>query len=229
MKLQNIVPWGRNLDEYRAMFLLSEEDLGKKILGCGDGPASFNSEVHARGGSVVSVDPIYIFSKVQIAARIDAVADEVMAQVRKKHNDFLWESIPSIEDLYMLRMHAMEMFLKDFEQGKEEGRYVAASLPELPFEEDSFDLALSSHFLFLYSAHLNGAFHELAILEMLRVTEEVRIFPLVGLDGKISQHLKPVMQKLQNNGYHAMVRKCDYHFQKGADEVLVVKRKSDIT
>ena len=55
MKLENIVPWGRNLTEYREMFLLTEEDLGKKILGCGDGPASFNSEVYAGGGRVVSL------------------------------------------------------------------------------------------------------------------------------------------------------------------------------
>ena len=27
MKLENIVPWGRNLNEYRAMFLLDETDL----------------------------------------------------------------------------------------------------------------------------------------------------------------------------------------------------------
>ncbi len=27
MKLENVVPWGRNLDEYKNMFLLSEQDL----------------------------------------------------------------------------------------------------------------------------------------------------------------------------------------------------------
>ncbi len=224
MKLENIVPWGRNLTEYREMFLLTEEDFGKKILGCGDGPASFNSEVYAQGGRVVSIDPVYAFSKAQIAARIDAVADEVIAQVRKKRDDFLWERIPSVEALYRIRMDAMEIFLKDFEEGKKQGRYVDASLPKLPFEEELFDLALSSHFLFLYSEHLDGAFHEAAILEMLRVSREVRIFPLVGLDGKISQHLKPVMQRLQKEGYYVAVQKCDYHFQKGADTMLVVRK-----
>ena len=38
--IDEVVPWGRRLDEYRAMFDLSECDLKRRILGCGDGPAS---------------------------------------------------------------------------------------------------------------------------------------------------------------------------------------------
>ena len=41
--LDRIVPWGRTFDEYRAMFALSTTDLEGRILGCGDGPASFNA------------------------------------------------------------------------------------------------------------------------------------------------------------------------------------------
>jgi hypothetical protein len=52
MKLENIVPWGRNLSQYVAMFLLTKDDLNAKILGCGDGPSSFNTEVDLNGGSV---------------------------------------------------------------------------------------------------------------------------------------------------------------------------------
>ena len=66
MKLENIVPWGRNLNEYKAMFLLNETDLKNKILGCGDGPLSFNTEVDMNDGSVVSIDPLYQFSKKEI-------------------------------------------------------------------------------------------------------------------------------------------------------------------
>ena len=42
MKLNEVIPWGRNLEEYKLMFNLSEADLNAKILGCGDGLASFN-------------------------------------------------------------------------------------------------------------------------------------------------------------------------------------------
>ena len=45
VRLDHIVPWGRSLDEYRLMFNLTESELGSTILGCGDGPASFNAEI----------------------------------------------------------------------------------------------------------------------------------------------------------------------------------------
>ena len=64
--LDSVVPWGRNLEEYRLMFRLSDEDMKKKIAGFGDGPASFNIEATKQGYSVTSFDPIYCFSKSDI-------------------------------------------------------------------------------------------------------------------------------------------------------------------
>jgi hypothetical protein len=57
--IDNIYPWGRSFDEYRKMFTLTDEDLNLKILGCADGPASFNAEMRQRGKEVVSCDPLY--------------------------------------------------------------------------------------------------------------------------------------------------------------------------
>ena len=48
------------------MFALSEEDLNRRILGSADGPASFNSELTQRGGSMISCDPLYQFTPEQI-------------------------------------------------------------------------------------------------------------------------------------------------------------------
>lgn len=45
MQLDAVVPWGRTLGEYMLMFDLSAHDLGKKILGCSDGPASFSRQL----------------------------------------------------------------------------------------------------------------------------------------------------------------------------------------
>lgn len=61
-ELENIVPWGRNIAEYRWMFMLSDDDLKKKIAGFGDGPASFNSGAAKQGYSVTSYDPVYQFT-----------------------------------------------------------------------------------------------------------------------------------------------------------------------
>lgn len=66
MELKNVVPWGRNLEEYRAMFLLLDDDLKKKILGCGDGPASVNFELTSMNVDITSIDPIYQFTKDEI-------------------------------------------------------------------------------------------------------------------------------------------------------------------
>ena len=89
--LDQVVPWGRSFDEYRRMFALSEHELGLRILGCGDGPASFNSEATRRGARVVSCDPIYRYEARQIRARIAATSDEILAQTRQKANDFVWQ------------------------------------------------------------------------------------------------------------------------------------------
>jgi len=221
MKLKNIVPWGRNLSEYKDMFNLTEDELKNyQILGCADGPASFNAEVTAMGGNVTSIDPSYQFTTEQIASRIDEVALEVMAEVRKKQEDFVWKNIANPDVLYAMRMSAMQTFLADFKEGKEQGRYKYEMLPSLSFNDAQFDLALSSHFLFLYSEHLDEQFHIDAIDEMLRVAKEVRIFPLVTLSGEVSIYLEQVMDYLKAKGYRCEVVKTSYAFQNGGDEML---------
>ena len=67
MKLTEVIPWGRSFDEYRLMFGLSEPELAGRLLGCGDGPASFNAEATVRGHSVISCDPIYAIPAEEIA------------------------------------------------------------------------------------------------------------------------------------------------------------------
>jgi hypothetical protein len=41
------------------MFALSDADLRGRVLGCADGPASFNAEATRRGTSIISADPLY--------------------------------------------------------------------------------------------------------------------------------------------------------------------------
>lgn len=48
----SIKPWGRSFEEYVRMFSLTPADLKRKILGCGEGPASFNAELAERGGKL---------------------------------------------------------------------------------------------------------------------------------------------------------------------------------
>ena len=70
-QLEEVVPWGRNFNEYKLMFQLDDRDLSKKIAGFGDGPASFQCEAVQRGCDVISFDPIYRFSKDALQKRIE--------------------------------------------------------------------------------------------------------------------------------------------------------------
>ena len=81
--LDRVVPWGRSFAEYRQMFALTEEDLKLRILGCADGPASFNAEATTCGIEVVSVDPIYGYSRSEIRSRIDGTYPEMMERTRE--------------------------------------------------------------------------------------------------------------------------------------------------
>lgn len=222
--LENVVPWGRSYDEYVRMFSLTPADLRCRILGCGDGPAAFNGALTRQGGAVVSVDPIYAFSAEAIRGRIAETYATVMDQLRRNQGDYVWRDVASVAQLGRLRMSAMDAFLADFDAGKGEGRYVAGELPSLPFADGAFDLALSSHFLFLYSAHLSAGFHLQALQEMLRVASEVRVFPILTLDGALSPHLRSVEDRLASQGYAVEVRRVAYEFQRGGNEMLLIRR-----
>lgn len=222
MQLAEVVPWGRSFDEYRQMFALNEADLEKSILGCGDGPASFNAELTQAGGQVLSVDPLYRFSASQIAARIEETSELVLEQVKQTLQKFVWRQIASVEQLAEIRHKAMQAFLSDYPNGIRENRYLDAELPHLPFADKSFDLALCSHLLFLYSEQLSFDLHLQSIRELCRVSAEVRIFPLVDLVGCESQHLQPVLAKLASWGYSATVETVPYEFQKGGNRMLRV-------
>ncbi|MCJ7600361.1 MAG: hypothetical protein MUO63_02535 [Desulfobulbaceae bacterium] len=226
--LSEVVPWGRSYDEYLAMFSLSPEDLRQKILGCGDGPAGFNSILSGHGGSIVSVDPIYAFTARQIKERIDATFAIVLEQAAKNSDEFLWEAISSVEALGRIRMSAMTEFLQDFEKGRAEGRYLDGSLPRLPFQNREFGLALCSHLLFLYSEQLSEEFHVDAIKELCRVADEARIFPLLELGSTKSRHLAQVVEKLDKDHYLVEIRKVSYEFQKGGNEMMVVRFSANV-
>ncbi|HEV8603967.1 MAG TPA: hypothetical protein VGQ99_01300 [Tepidisphaeraceae bacterium] len=218
VKLESIVPWGRSFDEYVRMFALSEGDLGRSILDCAAGPSSFGAEMKGRGGRVICADPIYEFSGTDIRSRVEAVRDDMMRQVRGQMGQFCWEYFRAPADLEEVRMGAMERFLEDF--AKDEGRegYRVGSLPKLEFGDGEFELALCSHFLFLYSDRLDEAFHIASVRELLRVAREVRIFPVTEMGGRESPHLPAVRGEFRTE----LVR-VEYEFLRGAKEMLVVR------
>ena len=222
--LKQVVPWGRSFDEYCRMFALSDDDLALSIVGCGDGPAGFNAEATRRGTRVVSSDPIYRFDAAQIQERIETTYQEIIEQTIQHVDDFVWTSIRSVDELGRVRMAAMQQFLSDFPAGKAEGRYVDAELPSLPFADQSFDLALSSHLLFLYTEHLSRDFHVLAVREMCRIANEVRIFPLLALGGERSRFVDTVASTFAESGFDVSIDRVPYEFQRGGNQMMRIRR-----
>ena len=149
--LNQVIPWGRSLQEYKRMFNLSAEELDLRILSVGDGPASFNSEMNALGHTVLSIDPIYSFSRAQIEGRIEENYEILISQVKQNSDNFIWDFFSDPAHCGRFRLETMRKFLDDFEVGKVQGRYLPESLPTLNFTDCQFDLVLCSHLLFLYS------------------------------------------------------------------------------
>ena len=220
---KDIVPWGRSFDEYLGMFNLSEDDLARNIVGVGDGPASFNTRMHQRGTPIVSVDPIYRYSEAELRQRIQETYEDVIAQARQNQDKFVWTKISSVDELAKIRMQAMDEFCRDFESGKQQGRYIDASLPNLPFPDRYFDLVLSAHLLFFYSANRDLTFHLDAVRELLRIGSEVRIFLIVDVNSNPSPFLSPVINVFEKEGVICSVERVPYHFQKTGNEMLRLK------
>ena len=222
LTLDKVVPWGRSLAEYIRMFALSASDLRLQILDCAGGPASFNVEMTQQGDRVVSCDPIYQFAALEIAKRIEETYPRIIEGVKANRENYIWTTLASPEQMGEVRMAAMQKFLADFPLGLAQGRYALGELPSLPFETGQFDLALCSHFLFLYSQQLSAEFHVLSIKELCRVATEVRIFPLLDMSSTTSPHLMPVMERLGGEGYQVEIQQVDYEFQRAGNQLLRV-------
>lgn len=222
-KLKSIVPWGRSLEEYQKMFNLREEWLeNKRILDIGGGPASFNGQLP---GQVTSVDPIYSFTPEEIAGQIEETKAKVANFVDSDTNAFVWgeKTFLDSEHLVRHRCRTMAHFLEDYKKPSSRGRYISGTALKLPFPDKSFDIALSSHFLVLYSPLLGEQFHVKAMKELIRVSKEVRIFPLVDTNFTIpTWTIKSMRVQAEEMGMKSVLVNVACEFQKGANEMMRV-------
>jgi hypothetical protein len=207
------------------MLALSEEDLGRRILDCAGGPASFNAELTELGGTIVSCDPLYEYSPEAIDARIRETAPLMIEHAKHDRDLYVWTAFDSPEQLVEARLATMKRFIEDFPDGLRKERYRPFALPSLSFADGEFELALCSHLLFTYSEMLPLDFHVASIRELARVAAEVRVFPLLDQSGAASSHLQGLMRALTDEGYLLRKQRVPYEFQRGGNEMLVVLRE----
>ncbi|WP_330630753.1 class I SAM-dependent methyltransferase [Halocatena halophila] len=213
---------GRTLCEYRAMFDLEIETLADRtVLDCPSGAGSFVREAADRGAEITGVDMLYDQPPAVLKRRVQDDFGAVANQLPEKADLFEWNFYGTVAHRLELMERAIETFLSDYPTGRTEGRYVYGQLPTLPFADETFSLVLSAHLLFLYGDRLDFEFHLTAIRELCRVaSEEVRIFPLVGLDTEPYDRLDAVIEILAEDGYQPARIDVPFEFQQGATELL---------
>lgn len=213
----------RNLAEYSAFFALTSDDRKKRILDCPGGATSVVAELVADGSDAFAVDPVYDQPADTLSARVLAEAERANAHSMAGSDRYDWKFYGSPAGHADIRREAAERFIAH--KAAEPERYVAGSLPDLPFDDASFNLALCSHLLFTYADRLDTDFHVTALFEMARVSREVRVYPLVDYTGTPAKDLlQQVLARLPESGLAANVQPVPYRFQKQAADMLVVSR-----
>lgn len=218
--------WGRPFWEYLQMFSLSKEDLGKRILDCAGGPASFNDDLTRLGGKVVSIDPAYRLPAEEMRGHIGE-AHKLVHRFLSENLDFYSLELygNSVDEYCQVHLASMDDFLGDLPAGKLEGRYLAGALPELPFKDKEFDLSLCGNLLFAYRDVFSIDFHVRSIEELCRVSREARIFPVTKPGVRETDDLLIVMKRLDERGYRTERVGLSYEFRKHTKEMLRVTAK----
>ena len=226
LEIDRVVFVGRTLREYVGFFNLDLDSLkGKAVLDCPSGPSSFVAEANEIGVRAVGCDPMYDLTLEDLVRICERDINHVIKQLSEKRHLFKWDYYSSVEDVKDSRTHALNIFKKDFSSGRIEKRYVKATLPNLPFQNKSFDLVLCAHFLFLYDDRLDYNFHLNSILELCRVcSREVRIYPLESMNAKLYHDMEKLMFDLGRRGYRPEIIKVKFEFLSGSNLMLRVTR-----
>lgn len=221
--LGDIIVTARPFDEYRAMFDLSDADLlAGPVLDCPAGASGFAAGASAMGADVIAVDPEYAGDHAELVARARRDTEYGNRYVVGNPDTYAWGFFRDEADHLSRRMAAVDAFEHDIRSHPR--RYVAASLPRLPFDDARFRLVLSSHLLFVYPDHFGYADHLRFAGELARVASgEARIFPLVDTTTAPWPHLDRLRADLEAAGTRTDVRRVDYEFIRGGDEMLVLR------
>jgi len=197
MQLSSVVFYGRSGEQSLGMFNL-EGDLERwrnaRVLDCPGGPGSLSARLRGLVGEVVAVDPLYALPEAELERRALADLERTMAGLRSSATlrpDF------DLEACQEEHIQALQTFLEDRRRHPE--HYRNASLPELPFPDQSFDLVLSGHLLFAYAPLRDGglsssetfdlAWHRRALTELCRVSRRaVRLYPAHTIERVARRH-----------------------------------------
>ncbi|MBN2722170.1 MAG: hypothetical protein JXQ77_05075 [Campylobacterales bacterium] len=222
LQLDDFLITGRTFEEYAAFFDLDAASMkNTRVLDCPSGASSFIAEAKKIGIAAQGCDILYRYNADKLRLQGEKSIEKIYADTGwMADNNFAFYH--SIERHKEHRISALEKFCTDYNSAD----YKYVELPKLPYENDSFDLVLSSHLLFVYDDRLDLTFHEASIAEMLRIGKEVRIFPLVDYKNSRKDeldNLSPLAYQIAEK-FDAKICKVGFKFQKNANYMMKIKK-----
>lgn len=220
--------YGRSIKEYSLMFNLDFESLPKsQFIDIPAGPASFCSEARALGHGVLSIDPCYSKTSEELFKIGLEDIDYINEKIRATSRERVWDFYKDPDDLKCKQKSYLKAFIDDFSSEHISGNpYVSASLPNLPFENNTFDYALSGHFLFSFHSQIGYSLTLDSIKELTRIAKEVRIFPLKSNEQSRESEFPEMRRLLDDLSLHEInyrIEDSAFEFQKGANQVMILK------
>jgi hypothetical protein len=173
----------------------------------------------------IAADPVYVHPEQTLTQATTAGASGGSQLIAAHQDRFSYTWYGSAQRRDDMRATAAAIFREH--RHSHPGRYVAASLPALPFTDQAFALALCSHLLFTWADRLDERWHLDSLVELCRVAAEVRVFPLVLQgSGEPVPFLPRLRRRLQADfGITSQITAVDYEFQIGAHHMLTLNHE----
>ena len=121
--MRKLVLWGHDVNEYREMFALSEEDINQaRILEYGCGPSAVNVQQTQNNHEVISADPLFVLDKDTLYAKSIMIFAQMAEEIAQHQELFDFSRSGSLKQLLAERQQGMQEFFADYTQGKVQGR-----------------------------------------------------------------------------------------------------------
>lgn len=221
-KIEGPIFIGRSYAEYLKFFNLDGNYLeNRSVLDCAAGASSFTSHMNQLGYDSQAVDILYGEEAQLLAKRCMEHLNILVDAISPLEDHFKWDFFRDVEGLRKHRCRACRDFINDYQKNKNNS-YIKADITRLPFKDNSFDLVLCSHLLFIYDHRLNYEFHLKSVQEMMRVArEEVRLYPLVKHKKKKSGFVEKIINELSPRADIRLVE-VDYEFRRGGNQMMQI-------
>lgn len=227
MQLEDIMFAGRTPREYEQIFGFDLDEFQfSSVLDCPSGPCAFTAAARSRGIDATGADVLYRHTPEALEQQCRGDITEARRRFEQTADAdrFVWAYYDDISEVIEHFEEATETFLPDYRQHHDTDRYVQAELPDLPFEDDQFDLVVSAHLLFVYAEQLSYEFHEQSLLEFARVaSEEVRVSPITMLsEASNYPRLDDLRETLDAAGHETRIEPRDLALLSDTPERLVI-------